>query len=747
MRAAVVMKQSHQWAALAVYTMTLFLSALLLFSLQPMFTRMVLPGFGGSSSVWAVSVFFYQTVLLLGYALAHLLAQRLSPFTSAMAQLALLLVAVIVLPIHLPGAWAEPPPDQNYLWLLAALCVGVGLPFLALSVNGPLLQAWFGTLGHDSSDDPYFLYAASNAGSLGALLAYPFLIEPLLTLQTQSSLWSGGYAATLVLIAVCGGFTAMAGRQPAEPASDSRPAVSGSPWPQRLLWAGLAFVPAGLVAAFTTFVTTDLASAPLFWTLPLALYLATFVLLFRRRTLISQRYLLMAQPVVVAATFVVLEWFGELSWLTGMIVGTLAYLLTCLIGHGQLYAARPGKERLTEFYLWISVGGAFGGLFAAILAPLLFTNIAEFHILLALGLFCRPDIRERLSAKGALPAALIALGLVALAAVCIASEVVPRRPENRFIALAICGAGLIAASYWPRAWLAAVTAIVTAWLILPRHYEPLYAVRTFHGAHRVVESPGGRYHLLFHGPTLHGIQNVMTADGKPADGRVPLTYYHPRGPLALGVRLARMARGGADQPLKVGIVGLGTGAMACHARASDEWRFFEIDPAVARIASHPELFSYLAKCRPGADIVLGDARLTLAREQPGSFDYLVIDAFSSDAIPVHLMTVEALELYVSLLSEKGVLALHISNLNLDLPPVVESNVAQLPGLAGIYLEGARGGGSLSSQVVLLSRDAGALAPALAWPEGRRLGPPAIHPWTDDYADVLSALVRGLRKRL
>lgn len=742
------MKHSRQQLALVCYTAAIFLSALLLFSLQPLFTRLVLPRFGGASSVWAVSVFFYQSALLTGYALAHLMARRLSPFTSATVQLALLLLAIAALPIHLPAAWAEPPPGQSYLWLTGALVTGVGLPFLVLSINAPLLQAWFGSLRHPRSDDPYFLYAASNAGSLSALIAYPFLIEPLMTLQSQSRLWSFGFAAILPLIAACGAFIALARPQDEARTAETEPdVVSGGPpaWSARLVWAALAFIPSALVVAFTTFVTTDLASTPLLWTLPLALYLATFIVTFRRAQFISRQHLTMLQPFVVAASFVALEWLGDLSWLTGLIIATLAYLLTCLIAHGQLYALRPGKSHVTEFYLWISIGGVFGGLFAAIIAPLAFTEILEFQLLLALGLLCRPDVRALLSSPRTLAGIAAAACLMALIAAAISHELIPRRPETRFIVITLCAVAFLASSYWPRLQLLALSALVAGFLVIPRHHVPVHAVRTFHGAHRVVADDEGRRHLLFHGTTLHGAQTVRGADGKPVSDPVPQAYYQSGGALDFAIRLARSA-GGPKSNLKVGVAGLGAGAMACHGRPGDRWTFFEIDPAIVEIATNPAYFSYLANCRPDAGIVLGDARLSLAKEPEGEFDFLLIDVFSSDAIPVHLMTVEALALYVSRLSERGLLALHISNLNLDLPPVVEANAALIPGLKGVYLEGGPGALAVDAQVVLLSRHADILLPAVTRAHGRPLGKPGVRAWTDDHASILSALGRQLRKR-
>jgi hypothetical protein len=309
----------------------------------------------------------------------------------------------------------------------------------------------------------------------------------------------------------------------------------------------------------------------------------------------------------------------------------------------------------------------------------------------------------------------------------------------------VCGLGLavVAATRWPQPATAALAAMIAAAAALPSASAPIYAQRSFFGTHRVVDSAGGGYRLLLHGTTVHGIQ--QNRSGVALVSRpTPLAYYHSSGPLARGLELARAAK--ADG-LRVGIVGLGTGAMACHAAPGDRWRFYEIDPAVVHIATTPSLFRYLARCLPEPDILLGDARLTLAKESDGTFDYLMVDAFSSDAIPIHLLTVEALRLYLGKLSARGILALHISNQNLDLPPVLEANLRAVRGVSGIYVEGERGAGALASQVVLIARDSELLTPALAWHRARRLDSPSVQPWTDAYSDFISAVWRRYKAKL
>ncbi len=737
-------------AALAIYTGTIFLSALLLFSVQPMFAKMVLPLLGGASAVWAVSMCFFQALLLLGYAWAHLLERAVAPRLALILQLAVFVLALSALPIGLRTGSAEAATEGAYLQLIAILAAGIGLPFFALAANAPLLQAWFSRIGHTESANAYFLYRASNAGSLAALAAYPFLIEPLLPLRLQSRVWAVGFVLLGVAVTACGLLALMSARivpSGARSQPDGVPRDIGEYMRVRLTWAFLAFVPSGLLVAFTTYVTTDLASAPLLWVIPLALYLATFIAAFRDRSPISPRLLSIAQPVAVALTLVLMEWDATFAWVLSCAAGTLAFAVTSLICHLKLYEQRPATEHLTDFYLWLSLGGALGGIFSALIAPQVFNNVLEFPLLLALGMACRLGWRQRGANADHGQRLLLALAAGAFLALVVA-YLAPWSwtPTLRFYALAVLGAMLVAAYRWPVLEQAAVLALALAVALVPNGNKPIHVARSFYGTHKVVEPPGGIVRLLLHGVTLHGAEWTADAQHGSQVRPRPLTYYHPTGPLARGALLARLAAGGPARPLRVGIVGLGTGAMACHAREGDRWRFFELDPEVIRIATNRAYFTYLSACQPGADLIVGDARLTLAKEAPGSFDYLMIDAFSSDSIPIHLLTVEAMRLYAGLLAPRGVLAIHVSNQNFDLPPIVESNIGHIPELKGVYAQGEGGGGAIRSQVVLIARDQAILAPALAWPKARALDAPSVRPWTDDYSDVISPFIARLRAK-
>ena len=740
-------------AVVVAFAGTLVLSALLLFSVQPMLAKMLLPVLGGAPATWAVSLCFFQGLLLAGYAYAHLLGTKLGTRAALAVHVCVLLAAFASLPIGLPHNLGA-PEKSPYLWLLATLTALAGLPFFALSASAPLLQVWFGRIGHRQSADPYFLYAASNAGSLIALLAYPVLIEPLLPLTAQSRAWAWGFLLLAVALGVCGlTVLAPAGNARLQPERGPASASGSAARPsrgERASWIFLAFVPSGLLVAYTSYLTTDLASAPLLWVLPLALYLATFIAVFRARPLVSLRVLLALQPPAVAGALVSYEWKGDYSWIVSALVGVVAFLLTSLLCHAQLYKYRPAAQHLTDYYLSISLGGVLGGAFAALLAPLTFTTTLEYPVLLGFGMLARPQLWWTLaSPRGWIRFGLClgaAVGAIFLLAALVGNGVFFKAHADLRLAV-VCGLGLalIAAVRWPQLATAALAAMIAASAVLPSASAPVYALRSFFGTHRVIDSAGGGYRLLLHGTTVHGIQQNRSGTGL-LSRPTPLAYYHPSGPLARALQLARAAQ--PEAALKIGIVGLGTGAMACHAQPDERWRFYEIDPAVVHIATTPSLFRYLARCMPQADIVVGDARLTLARESDGSLDYLLVDAFSSDAIPIHLLTVEALGLYFRKLSARGILALHVSNQNLDLPPVLEANLRALGDVSGVYVEGERGSGALASQVILMARDGELLRQTLTWHRARPLtGGDGVRAWTDDYSDVLSAVGRRYKAKL
>ncbi len=732
---------------LAAFAATLFLSALMLFSVQPMFAKMALPKLGGAPAVWAVSMCFFQTALLAGYCYAHALNRWLEPARAVLVHLTLLAVTCLALPIGLPSTLSDPPAGDAYLWLLGVLALGVGVPFFAVSANAPLLQAWFSKTGHSAAKDPYFLYGASNLGSLIALLAYPLALEPLLGLTTQSRVWTAGFLMLALLITACGMLMLQSRRAEASPnAAPADAAATSTPitLASRATWVALAAIPSGLMVAVTTYITTDIASAPFVWVVPLAMFLATFILVFKDKLAFNYELVQAALP----AAILVLIFFP--AHLSAVLVAIAAFFLASLICHRELYLRRPDASRLTEFYIWMSLGGVIGGIFAALIAPKIFASVIEFKLLLLISLLCRPGVLLGLDAN--VRVVRVALTGAAMAAAfftykwLVAADVIATggAPLYGLIAASLIGVYLTRA--WPEHRAVLVLAMIVGLTIMPGEHRTIYMERSFFGTMRVTETDSGEHRLMLHGTTVHGAQRLKTASGAPVSAADPATYYHPGSPMARGVDLARVAEASTGQAFSVGIVGLGTGALACTAQPSDTWRFYEIDPMVARIARDANLFNFLSRCLPHNDIVFGDARLTLQHEPDAKFSYLVIDAFSSDAIPAHLLTREAIASYLQKLAPGGLIAMHISNRFLDLAPAIAATLATIPGVSAAHIYSAPAAAepdATPSRVIFLSRDAGLIGGIAGWPDAKPLQADGAEPWTDDYSDVLSALIRRM----
>ena len=746
--------QRHGKAALALFAGTLFLSALLLFSVQPMFAKMVLPRLGGSPSVWAVSMCFFQAALLAGYCYAHALNRYAPPRTAPLIHLTLMGFALLALPVGLPATWAEPATGETYFWLISALAVGVGLPFFVVSANAPLVQAWFARSGHPHGSDPYFLYGASNLGSLIALLAYPILVEPFAGLASQATLWTAGFVALGLGLAACG-LTMAAGHKletgRADAVAPEAAAADAPTWRHRLVWIGLAAVPSGLLVAFSSYLTTDIASAPFLWVMPLAAFLATFILVFCDTPKIPHRLMLLAQPALAAGVMMGLAISSDGGWLLSLIAGSGAFFVTTMVAHRELYERRPASGYLTEFYLFMSLGGVIGGMFAALVAPRIFSTIWEFPLLIVLGMACRPgvlgariepDERRRLVVLGL--GAIVVLNAVWLG---LSSGLLTKLALVHVVLLGGLAVLALISTGKPLRQLLATAVMGATIASLPSGLNTGTSERSFFGVHWVSHTAGRQMRLLMHGTTVHGAERLIdpVTGNRPLEP-VPATYYHPAGPMAQGVRLARQAASGR-QHLSVGIVGLGAGSMACYSRPGEAWRFFEIDPVVVRIARDAKRFSFLSRCQPHAEIVLGDARLTLAKEAHAGFDYLVIDAFSSDAVPVHLLTVEALQLYLDKLAPDGLLALHISNRHLDLIGVAGAITRAVPGVHAMLADDRLkddGFDTAQSHVVFVSRSKDTLDLVARLPFMQALPDAGMRPWTDDYSDVLSAMLRKRR---
>ena len=714
-----------------LFALTLFTSASLVFVVEPMFGKMALPLLGGTPAVWNTCMVFYQAVLLGGYAYAHVLSTRLRLELQVGVHASLLLIAALSLPVAIPPHWVPPVDRSPIPSLLLALLTGVGAPLFVLSATAPLLQKWFSLTNSESAKDPYFLYAASNVGSILALLAYPLIIEPSTSLRTQSTQWSLVYGLLVVLTVTCG----LAARARRQPSADRSAAAADNvpiPWPRRTRWLALSFVPSSLMLAATTYLSTDVGSVPLLWTIPLALYLLSFILGFAAWRLLSPRMTRTAASIaLVVLAFVFAIGIGR-PFLVLLALHLSVLFLVALALHTDLAEDRPAPARLTEFYLWIAVGGVAGGLFNTLAAPLLFTGVIEYPLALAAAAWLmrrqsgvgRPQTRDL---AAAVIAGIAAVGLVYLL----------RRPGVPPLAwaplLAVACMGLFVSARTTASFGLAVSLVLTGGL-MSRHEigDLIYARRTFFGVLRVWNIPGEQQHRIAHGTTIHGVQSTV-----PGRMQEAMSYYHADGPIGqvFGALEPRLASA------RVGVVGLGAGGIASYARQQQRWTFYEIDPEVERVARDPRLFTYLRDCGGRCEVRLGDARLRLTQE-PTQYDLLVLDAFSSDAIPVHLMTREAMALYVDRLADNGVLVFHISNRHLRLRSLVAglARDRRLAVRGQFYRGGVKNMIRTSSEWVALARteaDLGSLATDRRW---TTLEPePGTRIWSDDFSDVLSVL--------
>ncbi len=741
---------SRNRLVLLVYTAAIFVSALLLFSVQPLFAKMVLPRLGGSPAVWSVAMVFFQSLLLAGYVYAHLLMRINNRLVVIVLHLALLTIAFATLPLTIAAGFGDPPTSGYAIWLLGLFVASIGVPFFALAANNPLLQAWFVRTGHPDGADPYFLYASSNVGSFLALLSYPFLFEPIFTLRTQNLIWTGGYGLLIVLIAACG---VLLWRSPAAMPAKEAAADNDAPAPSlsaRARWVFLAAVPSGLLIAVTAHISTDVAAAPLLWVLPLSLYLLTWVLVFQSRPWFPHKWVLWAQPVAIAGVIVLLAVGGEQNLLLTLGGHQLGFFVIAMACHGELARTRPNAKYLTGFYVVLSFGGMIGGLFAGLIAPNVFSWVAEYPILIVLAALCRPLRNERwprVSGPLWILAVVIALALIVPSQM--KGEAFEWFEEHRvYVAGGVAVAGMLLALAFDTARfkLAAVAALA---LVLVRVYPAddgrVDTVRSFFGVHKIVTTASGRYHVLMHGTTIHGAQKFTNENGTPVAGRPePISYYHKDGGIGQAISAIR-ARKGA--PLRVAAIGVGSGTLTCAAAPGETWKFFEIDQTMVDTARDPKYFSYVRNCQPDFRPVIGDARLTFAREADGVYDLIIVDAYSSDAIPIHLATQEAMKIYKDKLGPQGAVLMHVSNRHLELASVVVG-IANANGLKSWVFDEDSGRDDeyiFATNVVVSAReeaDVGALASSDKWEETEARANQRV--WTDDYCNVLGAVYRRLR---
>lgn len=667
------------------YGLTIFLSAFLLFQVQPLIGKMILPWFGGSAAIWTTCMLFFQSVLLLGYFYSHWVTRFLSPSRQSLVHGSLLLVSLLLIPISPSPDWKPWGPENPTLRILGLLTVSIGLPYFVLSTTGPLLQAWFAR--ERSGLVPYRLFALSNFGSLLALLAYPVAIEPIFPTLWQSYLWSGLYACFAAACALL----AWRGRKGTPIVLQARHEGPAPRWTDKVLWAALAACPSILMVADTSFLTTNIAPVPMIWVAPLTLYLLSFIMSFERHGWYQRKVFL---PLLVLG-------LGALAWLPtlgmnelplylSMGINLTAFFVACMVCHGELARLQPHPGHLTGYYLMLAVGGVLGGFFVGVIAPYWFNSNYELSI------------------------GILLTGLVAAIAVLPTMEWA--RPRWRH-------AGIVFST---------VLLLALAWVRIDDHREETsgaeVTARNFYGSLQVFHNEQQGYRTMLHGQITHGRQNTA-----PDKLDLPTTYYSPDGGAGKAMQIKA-----AQGPLRVGVIGLGVGTLVSYGRKGDYFRLYEIDPLVIAIAH--KNFSFLSRTAAATEIILGDARLQLEREPAQLFDVLLVDAFSGDSVPIHLLTREAFAQYFRHLKPNGVLAVHITNRFLDLRPVVKAAADHFGrDVRLLDSESIPEKLLLRSRWALLGKDPGffndpqlSSATTIAARNG-------FQPWKDDYSSIFSIL--------
>ena len=729
------------WLLIGVFTASIFLSAALLFSVQPMFAKMVLPLLGGSSSVWNTAMVFFQLVLLGGYIYAHVISKYLTFGMQVIVHGLVLGLGCFFLPLSIANGWTPPETGAQAFWLIGLFAVSVGVPFFAISANAPLLQRWFSRTDDKDADDPYFLYSASNAGSLLSLCLYPVVFEPMLRLREQTGLWAWGYAILIIFI-ICAGYIGTL-RQNNKTETIIKSAVQPlkTSISQRLIWISLAFIPSSLMLGVTSHMTHNIASAPFLWIIPLALYLLTFIVAFAKRPIISSKTLGYLTLVAIVSALM----FGMVlndNLILSIIISLISYFIIALTCHMKLVETRPETDHLTEFYIWMSLGGVIGGAFNALLAPVIFSTVYEYILVLGAASFVsfkfHPDLKGLNSRyKKLFQTLLIATFML---------TVLYHLKVTMMISCLLPGLFLVykleRLSAQPRFTMLSTLSIISAMaFVVPLvGQKNVLMDRSFFGILGVSAktTPHGVIHEFSHGDTLHNFQFQ-----NPELKATPLAYYSKSNSFDRGLSFARSQSITGD--LDVAMIGLGAGAMACYERAQDNWVYFEIDPAVVDMAKNPEFFSYMEECSYVSDVRIGDARIKLDRLSKNSQDYIIIDAFSSDSIPAHLLTVEAMDLYLSRLKPDGLLFFHTSNRVMDVSSVV-TNLAESAGLDSRYIEmtdfpDSKYPGYDSKSSAVLVGTAGQMIDAEAFDDKwqKRRPSPDVGLWSDDYSHIIGTL--------
>lgn len=724
-----------------LFCVTLFTSAALLFWIQPLIGKTLLPLLGGSPAVWNTCMLFFQIMLLAGYLYALALSSWLSPRLQAVVHVILIASVAIYLfvsPVHSPvlNALQQENPTR---WLLETLLFSVGLPFFILSATSPLLQSWFSKLQHQLAVDPYFLFAASNAGSLISLLAFPLLLEPSLVLNQHYRLWRIGF----VVLAALTGVIALAVRP--RPAAPTNPPESVNvnhtklSVARRLRWLALSFVPSSLMLGVTTYITADVAAVPLLWVIPLALYLLTFVLAFSRTQIVSatllNRVLIMGALIV---TLILASGATEPAWV--LILANLAFFfVAALMCHTQLAADRPAPTHLAEYYFWIALGGALGSCFNVLIAPVLFTSVLEYPLAIVFACLLQRGEPQGTDRTNTYLDVAYPIGLYLLTAG-LAILITHFRPGPSIINLFIVlGIPLILINHFFRQRPIRFALALCAVMLASVHYtgstdRTLLVVRNFFGTTRVTTDSAGKINSWYSGNTVHGRQYVDQSRRCE-----PLSYHSEYGPLGQVMAVYNAAPANP----RVAVIGLGVGAMVSYSKPGQEWTLYEINPDVINLARNSQYFTYMQNCVNGsATVIEGDARLKLQNAQPGYYGLIVFDAFSSDAIPVHLITQQALDLYLAKLADGGILVFHISNRSLNLKPIL-ADLAASRNLIAIGFDDLQPSsleGRDPSQWVVMARSAPEISNLSINSQWQPLnGTKGGRVWTDDFSNILRAI--------
>jgi hypothetical protein len=741
-----------------IYTFTIFTSAFLLFLIQPMISKLLLPQLGGSPAVWNTAMMFFQILLLLGYLYAHLSSKWLGAKKQSLLHASVLLLALLWLPISLNTNIHFSSSEYPITWVITSLLFSVGLPFFVLAANAPLIQFWMANTTHRHAQNPYFLYSASNVGSLLALLSYPFIIEPALTLPGQTSSWSILFIVYGLLVLTCAYYLRKCFNPEARLSEKSARHTSAPSGKTKLYWIALAFFPSSLMLGLTTYITTDIASIPLFWIVPLAVYLLTFIIAFSKYDRATD-YALKAQNILVPLVVFTMVYSIQYEY-ANIVLHVTAFFVISLVCHGTLARHKPSTEYLTEYYVWLSFGGMLGGIFNALIAPNIFSTAIEYKLVFVGSLLVRPLLgtysnlrRERIldilvptgftlllvsiyyllntfflgyneflrdpNHKQSLmadPLVSSNLTFVIITFLYVLIMVVIDQTYKRPLRLMLVIASLFAASH------------IAALMKGVNDDHRLYTNRNFFGITKV--SRYGDVTIMTHGTTTHGIQNHA-----PKYKGWLSSYYVPLGPIMKYLDPTLL-----DFPYAV--IGLGTGTSACAGHKDQVADFYEIDPDMVKLASNPALFTYLEDCPTKHNIILGDGRLEIAKAKDKGYGIIIVDAFSSDAIPIHLITREAIAVYDSKLADNGIIALHVSNRNLNLLPVA-ARLALDEGFQTIVPREPYSKDDLiyPSRWVLLTRDSTYYERVKKeyqnWFRVKSDG--GLRPWTDNYSNILQIL--------